>query len=329
MRCPVAILVLCCLAVACQPPEEPTVVDDDDLLDDDDDQDDDDLQDDDDSALPWSEVAPLGIELLRLPAGTFVMGSPADEIGRHDNEDQHEVILTRSFFIGRVEVTQSQYEALTGRTPSGFVECGPDCPVEALPWDEAALATNLLSDLAGLTACYVCSGEGPQASCSSAGDPYLCDGYRLPTEAEWEYAARSAGTVTGTYPSGGSLQSPDDALECEGQLVLSDGSRLDDQAWYCGNAEETTHPVGVLEPNAAGLYDMAGNVWDYVHDWYAPYPDEPVTDPWGPETGDLRIKRGGPWKKYPVDMRMAERFEYDPTQYHDTMGFRVARTAHE
>jgi formylglycine-generating enzyme required for sulfatase activity len=109
--------------------------------------------------------------------------------------------------------------------------------------------------------------------------------------------------------------------------VLSDGTTLDEHAWYCGNADETPHPVGLLEANGAGLHDVAGNVWEYAHDWYAPYPAGPVTDPWGPASGDQRLKRGGPWKKHPVDQRLAERFEYDPALFFNTMGFRVARSA--
>ena len=339
MRCALTILVsfgllACGPAPVVGPDDDDSQADDDDSQADDDDDslvDDDDAgpTDDDDSTPPEVVEGPLGLELVRLEPGTFWMGSPEDEPGRHDNEALHEVTLSRAVLFGRVTVTQGQYEELTGRTPSTFSDCGAACPVETLPWDEAAAATNLLSDLAGLQACYDCAGEGPDAVCTSSGDPYACPGYRLPTEAEWEYAARSAGAVDGMYPSGGSLLSADDLQDCDGQLELSDGSILDDHAWYCGNAAETPHPVGLLEPNVAGLYDLAGNVWEYVHDWYAPYPDGPVTDPWGPESGDQRLKRGGPWKKYPVDQRIAERFEYDPALFFNTMGFRVARTAPE
>ena len=319
--------------ISCEPTPAEPVLDDDDLQSDDDDAGDDDSQgdddavDDDDPDPPVVEIGPLGIELVLLPAGTFWMGSPEDEPGRHDNEGLHQVSLTRPFLIGKVTITQGGYEELTGSSPSEFADCGAECPVEALPWDEAALATNLLSDLAGLPSCYSCDGVGAAATCTSAGDPYACGGYRLPTEAEWEYAARSAGTVSGMFPSGGSLVSADDLDECGGALVLSDGSVLDEHAWYCGNADERPHPVGQLAPNAAGLHDMAGNVWEYVHDWYSAYPDGPITDPSGPATGDQRLKRGGPWKKYPVDQRIAERFEYDSSLFFNTMGFRVARTA--
>ena len=320
-------ILLVLVVVACEPPSPGPEPDDDDLQANDDDmQGDDDSQGDDDDTLPQVELGPLGIELVRLPAGMFWMGSPEDEPGRRADELLHEVTLTRPFLIGKMTITQAQYEELTGRTPSAFADCGPDCPVEMLPWDEAAAATNLLSELAGLPVCYVCQGEGAEASCTSAGDPYECLGYRLPTEAEWEYSGRSAGAIWGMFPSGGSVVFVDDLQDCDGDLELSDGSVLDDHAWYCGNAGETPHPVGELLPNAVGLHDMAGNVWEYVHDWYGPYPDGPVTDPWGPGSGTQRLKRGGPWKKYPVDLRLAERFEYDPSLFFNTMGFRVART---
>jgi formylglycine-generating enzyme required for sulfatase activity len=143
--------------------------------------------------------------------------------------------------------------------------------------------------------------------------PYACPGYRLPTEAEWEYAAR-AGTTTGTYNGTSTL------LYCE-----QPNGVLDSIAWFCGNGGSTTHAAGGKTANAWGLYDLLGNVWEWVHDWYAAYPGD-ASDPWGPAAGSLRVIRGGSWVNVAQYARAADRNYDDPSSRGDSLGFRPVRS---
>jgi formylglycine-generating enzyme required for sulfatase activity len=252
---------------------------------------------------------------VTIPSGSFEMGSPAGELGRYTGETQHEVTLTHDFEILSTEVTQGEFEALMGYDPSGFGTCGSDCPVETVSWHEAAAYCNELSDGAGRSRCYECTGSGASVECSPAAayaTPYDCPGYRLPTEAEWEYAAR-AGTVTATY--NGDL----DVTDCSASTVL------DSIAWYCGNSGDTTHPVGSLDSNDWGLFDMLGNVWEWCHDWYGGYGGA-ETDPWGPEAGSVRVGRGGSWIHVARFARAAGRFRSNPGSRGDLVGFRPVRS---
>ncbi len=242
------------------------------------------------------------------------MGSPPGEEGRDDNETQHEVTLTQDFEILATEVTQSEFEAVMGYNPSHFSGCA-DCPVEWVSWYEAAAYCNALSDAAGLDRCYVCSGSDEEVECepgSSFTTPYDCTGYRLPTEAEWEYAAR-AGTTTATY--NGDL----DDIDCSSAVV-------DPIAWYCGNSDDTTHLVGTRGSNDWGLHDMLGNVWEWCHDWDDVYPDGSVTDPWGPPSGSHRVIRGGSWNFLARLARAALRGRDRPAYRYDNVGFRPVRS---
>jgi formylglycine-generating enzyme required for sulfatase activity len=202
----------------------------------------------------------LGMKFAWIPPGTFKMGSPVGEPGRNDDEVQHDVILTKGFYLGVYEVTQAQWRAVMGDNPSAFK--GDDYPVECVSWADCQKFCEKLS---------------------------LRDGrrYRLPTEAEWEYACR-AGT-TGEYSSGNG----ENALRKVG--------------WYAGNSNDRTNPVGGLAPNAWGLYDMHGNVWEWCADWYAPYPVGIVRDYQGPMFGGFRVLRGGSWGHIPGYCRAADR----------------------
>lgn len=238
-------------------------------------------------------------EMIECPAGTFMMGSPEDEEGGYSDETQHEVTLTRAFLMSQYTVTQELYEAVMGENPSHFK--GQTHPVEQVSWYDAVRFCNALSAKLGLTPAYcIGAGDEPAVSCD-----FTSPGFRLPTDAEWEYAYR-AGTTT-RYYNGDS------------------DSGLDDIAWYWDNASNTTHPVGQKTPNAWGLYDMAGNVWEWCWDWKADYPGK-TTDYTGPETGNYRVLRGGSWNNDECNARAANRNYHYPDSRHYRFGFRLART---
>ncbi|MBU1495215.1 MAG: SUMF1/EgtB/PvdO family nonheme iron enzyme, partial [Actinobacteria bacterium] len=259
---------------------------------------------------------------VTIIAGTFTMGSPAEESGRDVDETQHEVTLTRDFEILNTEVTQAQFEAVRGYNHSEFSDC-PDCPVETVNWHEAATYCNELSELAGLASCYDCwVGDLSSVRCEPSGtylSPYECPGFRLPTEAEWEYAAR-AGTTTATYNGDLEFVREDPYWDCESAEVL------DPIAWYCHNSGGRTHAVGTFNPNDWGLFDMLGNVNEWCHDGYGVYPGGSVTDPNGPIWGSSRVVRGGAYYFNASGVRVAFRFGYTPNSTFGAKGFRLVRT---
>ena len=259
---------------------------------------------------------------VRIEAGTFTMGSPSGELGRFSNEAQHSVTLTRAFYLQATEVTQEQWQSLMGNNPSNRGGC-PTCPVERVNWWEAVAYANALSASEGLPACYTLTGcgavtPGNDMECSgvtvtaAGGDPYACTGYRLPTESEWEYAAR-AGTTTATYA--GNLT----ATDCSDTTLLP-------IAWFCGNSGNQTQPVGGKVANAWGLYDMLGNVWEWTWDRYATYPST-ATDPTGATGGSDRVGRGGSRGYNALGTRAADRGSSTPGGRFSDLGFRPARTA--
>ena len=203
------------------------------------------------------DVCPAGY--VRIAPGTFTMGTPRGPYNRECDETKHSVTITRVFCMKATEVTQGEWQSVMGNNPSFFKDCGANCPVEQVNWDDAAGYANALSRREGLPECYA----------GSTFSGLTCAGYRLPTEAEWEYAAR-AGTTGPTY-----------------------GDR-DSVAWYDLNSGGATHPVGQKQPNAWGLDDMLGNVGEWTGDWYDTYPAT-VTDPTGPTTSYARVVRGGSW----------------------------------
>jgi len=245
----------------------------------------------------------LGMIFNRIPAGTFIMGSPTTELGRESNEVQHQVTLTQDFYMMTTEVTQKQWRDVMGTNPSYFSACGDNCPVEQVSWN--AVQTFI--------AAMNTRGEGT---------------YRLPTEAEWEYAAR-AGSTTAFY---------------NGEIAYNSCSPLDANlnviGWYCGNSDAAysgcydasssdgpscagTHPVAQKQPNAWGLYDMSGNVWEWCQDWYEIYPTTAVADPTGPDTGSGRVLRGGSWYGTTRICRSADRSTGSSSNRSLTLGFRL------
>ena len=259
----------------------------------------------------------VNFKWVTVKAGTFSMGSPGAEACRQSDEKQHSVTLTNDFEIANVEVTQGQYKTLMGASPSKFSSCGAGCPVEQVTWHDAAAYANKLSASKVLMPCYLCVVDSGKNACRvnpefSGKKIYDCPGYRLPTEAEWEYAYR-AGTTTGLY--NGTIS----------------GCTSDTNAgligWYKANAATKSHVVAGKAANAWGLYDMAGNVWEWCHDWYqADLGSSAATDPTGAATDTRRVFRGGAWSDTSLHLRAAVRNKDLPTYVSNIYGFRPVRT---
>lgn len=240
-----------------------------------------------------------------IPAGTFWMGAGEDDKDAFSNEKpQHAVTLTRGFWMMETPVTQGQYLDVMGENPSRFTEVGLDAPVERVSWYDAAVFANKLSALEGLSACFVGSGEQMEGVGNKGSDYVGCEGWRLPTEAEWEYACR-AGTVTPRY------------------------GELDKIAWYDENSNHTTNRVGQKQANAWGLHDTLGNVWEWCYDWFGGYSAQAATDLVGAATGTGRVKRGGGWYYYANNVRAAQRSSNTPTYRDYIIGFRLVRSSFE
>ena len=248
-----------------------------------------------------------GSKAVWIPKGSFTMGSPKTEANREKDEIQHKVTISRGFWMMQTEVTQGEFKQLMGYNPSSFARCGLSCPVEQVSWHEAAAFANKLSVVQGLSSCFSCNGRGKNVMCGAKSykNYVSCEGWKLPTEAQWEYAAR-AGTTT-PFNTGDNITT--------------------EQANYKGNAKGTNQRTIVaaksFSPNGWGLYQMHGNVWEWVFDWYVKYSLGAVLDPVGPSFGSWRVFRGGSWINYAWLLRSAYRNWYSPDDR--DVGFRLVR----
>jgi formylglycine-generating enzyme required for sulfatase activity len=242
---------------------------------------------------PTSNDAPktvtnsIDMKLVLIPPGEFLMGSPdSDKDARHGETPQHQVRITRPFYLGATEVTQGQYRAVTLQSPSRF-KGSDDLPVEQVSWNDAIAFCDKLSALEK--------------------ERLVGARYRLPTEAEWEYACRAGSTTRFSFGD--------------------DAASLNEFAWYNGNSDRKTHPVGQQRPNAWGLYDIHGNVKEWCWDWYdaSYYGQSPGADPLGPSQGAVRVARAGSWVHIPMGCRAAVRDRRAPGARPDDLGFRVVR----
>jgi formylglycine-generating enzyme required for sulfatase activity len=230
-----------------------------------------------------------GIALVEIPSGRYTMGSPAAELGRNANEAQHDVTINQAFFLGQHEVTQQEWRMAMGSNPSRFTDCGPRCPVENVTFVEVQqflAALNAQSD-----------------------KPLV---YRLPTEAEWEYACR-AGTVTPFST---------------GETITTSQANYNGKQAYAKTApgmyRERPVRAGGFASNSWGLSEMHGNVSEWVSDWYGPYPSDDSVDPTGPASGNQRVVRGGSWQSEARAARCGARASRDPGTRDAAGGFRVA-----
>jgi formylglycine-generating enzyme required for sulfatase activity len=222
------------------------------------------------------------------------------------------VTLTHPFELSATEVTFADFAEATGAAHPSFAGCA-DCPVPLMSWHQAAATCNAYSAYAGLVACYACTGTGSGTTCQEVFDPHTCNGYRLPTEAEWEYAYR-AGTTTPVY--WGVIDN------CGGF-----DPNLDAIAWYLYNAGGAAHPVAGKAPNPWGFYDLSGNLWEWTHDGYiSDLSTLPATDPVAPSPDGLRVMRGGSYNCVPEEIRAAHRSALPDEVAGLNVGVRCART---
>ena len=228
----------------------------------------------------------IGMKFSLIPPGQFLMGSPPKEEGHRDDEVLHRVTLTKAFYLGTTEVTQRQWKALMGTDPSFCT--GDDLPVETVSWGQAVEFCGKLSLKEG-------------GKC------------RLPSEAEWEYSCR-AGTATPFHT---------------GETISTDQANYDGRQTYGGGRKgvfrDGTADVGSFAPNAWGLHNMHGNVWEWCADWYGEYPRGDTTDPTSPASGNRRVSRGGCWINFPAVCRSANRAKIVPESWNFHTGFRVVR----
>ena len=219
----------------------------------------------------------ISIDMVRVEAGTFTMGATAEMKNPWDDEKPtHRVTLTNDYYIGKYEVTQTLWQAVMGNNPSEFK--GDNLPVEKVSWKDCQDFISKLNRITGKT-------------------------FRLPTEAEWEYAARGGNKSRGYQYSG--------------------SNNLSDVAWYMDNSGDKTHAVGTKQPNELGIYDMSGNVWEWCQDWYGKYSSSSQVNPTGANSGSYRVKRGGSWEIIDWGCRSSYRYSSVPDFCGSNLGFRL------
>jgi formylglycine-generating enzyme required for sulfatase activity len=263
------------------------------------------------TSLPKTVVNSIGMKFALIPAGAFLMGSPPEEKQRSKDEEQHEVEITRPYYLGIFPVTQAQWQAVRGANPSSFCATGAgkdavtgmsteDFPVEQVSWEDAA---EFLNGLAALK---------PEREAGR--------GYRLPSEAEWEHACRGGASEYQVFHYGNSLSSAQANFNGNYPYGAAKSPYL-----------ERTSKVGSYEPNGFGLYDMHGNVWEWCADWYGNdyYKNSPRRDPAGPAGGSSRVLRGGSWDCFGQRCRSAWRNGSEPASRYEYLGFRVVLAASE
>ena len=218
------------------------------------------------------------IEMVKVEGGTFMMGATSEMKNPNSNEKPvHQVTLTNDYYMGKYEVTQALWQAVMGSNPSEYK--GDNLPVETVSWNDCQKFISKLNSLTGRM-------------------------FRLPTEAEWEYAARGGKESRGYQYSG--------------------SSNISDVAWYDENSGSKTHPVGTKQANELGIYDMTGNVWEWCSDWYSSYSSSSQTNPTGSDSGSARVSRGGGWFNDASYCRLSVRFYYTPDSRLDILGLRLA-----
>ena len=262
------------------------------------------------AAVSFGQAGAVPDGFVRVEGGTFQMGSNDGE----NKEKPVHTVTVKSFYIGKYEVTQKEWTAIMGSNPS-YVK-GDNLPVERVSWYDAIEYCNLLSEKEKLTPAYTINKNQKDWNNKSKLDSLKwtvrwnrnANGYRLPTEAEWEYAAKGGNGSPGNYTYAGS-------------------NNIDEVAWWTENRAGSTQEVGTKKPNGLGLYDMSGNVFEWCWDWFGDYPRRAQTDPIGASSGYNRVYRGGSWSPSVRGVRSADRGNNTPTYRFLIVGFRVARNA--
>lgn len=220
----------------------------------------------------------VSFKMIYVKGGTFTMGATSEQTGAHSDESPTHSVTLSDYYIGETEVTQELWSAVMGSNPSNFTG-NMQRPVEKVSWNDCQTFISKLNELTGET-------------------------FRLPTEAQWEYAARGGNLAQGRLYSG--------------------SNTIDDVAWYISNSSSSTHPVKTKSPNELGIYDMSGNVYEWCSDWYGSYSSAAQTDPTGPSTGYTRVNRGGCWDNKAVYCRVANRSDCAPEASNRHLGLRLA-----
>ncbi|QQO07790.1 formylglycine-generating enzyme family protein [Breznakiella homolactica] len=270
------------------------------------------------SPVTPSYQAGIPERFILIPGGTFAMGSPSAEFLRESDETRRQVAVA-SFYMDRYEVTQGDYQRLTGNNPSHFRDAG--LPVENVTWFEAVRYCNALSEAEGLAPAYTVTGTGDNMLVSWNRE---AGGYRLPTEAEWEYACRAG---TGTPFSTGTAISTD-----QGNYYGTYPYTIEEHYFSqnqmevrAGRYRDRTLALGSLPANPWGLYEMHGNVWEWCWDWYGPYDAADRDNPAGPASGNYKVNRGGGWNDFARHLRSAYRAAFPPGNRTFNIGFRLVR----